>query len=119
MKILFPVIPQIFGLIRDNAPKSEIYSLNEKSFFQEELNRHKMTLLHLALRFEKNFELIKLIVDKKSNLNAKDKANFTPLIYACKNEKISLETISYLVKRNQISMQKEIWKNQLFILLVN
>ena len=63
-------------------------------------------ILHLACQNEKiSTEMVKYLIENKSDLNLKVKYDFTPIHYVCKNKNISIELIKCSLKTKQICIR--------------
>jgi ankyrin repeat protein len=70
----------------------------------EKIDSHhsKSTSLHFACfssRSKEQLDIIKLLVERGTNVNAKDSTDNTPLHYLCKNYETTKETVLYLIKK--------------------
>ena len=99
---LFSHIPQIRSLLKIYFPKIKYFSDSLQTFLVEKMNLN-YTLLHIVLQEKKkqSLDLIKFLVEKKSDLNALTLAdNNTPLSIACLNEFVSVEKKTDLNLKN-------------------
>ena len=107
-QLLFSHIPKIFGLIRRGFPNTEKYQ--QIQFYTNEKIENNYTLLQICLLENKiENEMIKYLIDNKSDLNSKTKDKIfvgfysyidyenTPLHLACKNPSVSFETVKYMI----------------------
>ena len=84
------------NLVQSQDYIDKMISQNIKEKFNEGENTYYLTPLHFAVILERPYEIIKLLIDSGSNVNAQDNYLMTPLHYAIYNN-YSFDTVKLLI----------------------
>ena len=108
----FSQMRELFKLIKLYSPQLLTQELPPTSQMIKKLNKQKISLLNFAFKSQTiSTEMIKFLVENKSDLNLTNEHKNTALHLACQNKFISMETIKILVENKSNMNQFAIYKN--------